>query len=132
MEKKDYPIPAIFEDYVYQAHASEIINKEHDVTATYRNIGVFKGHLVDYDIFTCFRRIKLANGFRGRSLIGFIDSTFDTLLYEADMATGLPVDIYKNHFVFQRADSSYFFQKPDTICTEMCCFQPPLYCLMSY
>ena len=132
LTEKEFPVPTIFENYVFQAHTPTTIIEEYDVHSNYRNIGVFVSHSMEYQVFTSFKRIQLANGYRGRSAIGFIQDNGDTLLFNAEMPENLPVDLYKNHFVFQRADSSYFFQTPDTLNSEICCFKPPIYCMLGY
>lgn len=76
----------------------------------------------DYVVITEFSLIPVADGLRGKSMLYLITNEADTFSYRADIRVELPIDLYKNHFVFKKGDNKYIFLKPELIDETIICF----------
>lgn len=66
LEIKPYITPSAFLDYIYQPHPEINIIDAYAVKNTFQNLGLMRRDSIIYEVFTCFRHIKLANGNKGR------------------------------------------------------------------
>jgi len=86
------------------------------------NLGTLRIDSIDYNVVSVFRKIGVADGFKGRSFLIFKNDSINfERTYEASMPSDLPIDIYENNFVFRR-DNGLFCFDGDITLEEAVCF----------
>ena len=111
-----------FPDYNL-THRDTIINTwEEGGKSEFINLGQYVSSTTTFDVLTEFSLIPVADGLRGKNRLYLVSNESDTSIYEADDRAYLPVDIYKNHFVFRNEMDQYVFVKAEVIDEEIMAF----------
>lgn len=111
-----------FPDYIITQRDTSINTWEEGGKSELINLGKYESGPSTFEVLTEFSLIPLADGIRGKSRLYLVSNESDTSIYEADDRFYLPVDIYKNHFVFKNEMEQYIFVKAEIINEEVLCF----------
>lgn len=85
-------------------------------------LGKYKTDSSSIDVILKHSEIPVADGLRGKTNLILIINKTDTLIYEPDSNSLLPIDIYSNYFVFRNNKKQYIFTKLQVIQDEIICF----------
>lgn len=111
-----------YPEYKLKENKSSIVRYKNKGSVERINLGKYNTDSVEYEIITKFSLIPVVDGLRGKSRLYLIIANQDTVIYEADSYMELPVDIYKNHFVFKKESGEYIMTKASIISEEIICF----------
>lgn len=96
---------------------------KYDVISNKLELGTYETDTSSIEVITDFKLIpNLDNGFKGKSELYLIVNINDTFRYEANNRNSLPVDLYKNHFVFINDLNQFVFVVPELIVDGAVCF----------
>ncbi|MFK8045200.1 MAG: hypothetical protein AB8B72_06880 [Crocinitomicaceae bacterium] len=125
-EQQDSRIEVIlFPEYVFTTKDTICKSWNYGGKSVFRILGNCKIKNIDFTALTEFRLIPVANGLRGKSIFYLISSHNDTLSFDAGMQEELPIDLYKNNFVFINNENQYLFGEIDQLDREIVCFNLP-------
>lgn len=95
---------------------------KHNVISSKIKLGTYQTDSSSIEVITDFKLIPIARGYKGKSELLLIINTIDTLSYEVNNRKSLPIDLYKNQFVFVTDKNQFEFVVPNLISREAVCF----------
>ncbi|MCB9198192.1 MAG: hypothetical protein H6600_07025 [Flavobacteriales bacterium] len=111
-----------FPEYTLKAKDTIVEIVEYDIINNKLQLGAYQTDTSSIEVITNFKLIPdLDNGYKGRSELFLIVNVNDTFRYEANSRKSLPIDLYKNHFVFINDLDQFVFVIPELITKEVVC-----------
>jgi len=114
-----------FPDYVFKTKDTICKSWDHGGKSVFTNLGNCKIKNRDFRVLTEFRLIPVADGLRGKSILYLVSKGNDTLTFDAIMPEELPMDLYRNNFIFINNEKQYLFGEIDQLHEEIICFNTP-------
>ena len=116
-----------FSDYKFRPKDTLFKTLEFGIQKQIIDLGMYSTDSMSYEVVAEFRLIPglEKDSPRGRSSLFLINEYRDTLMFDAGMPEDLPIDIYKNHFVFIDESGEFLFETIHVIHIEehMLCFK---------
>lgn len=124
IDSKNYSPPTLiqFPDYVITTKDTIYNTWEEGGESEKIYLGKYESESYTFQVITEFSLIPVAEGLKGKSRLYLVDNESDTLFYEADDRSYLPVDVYLNHFVFKNEMEQYVFVNIVNIEEDILCF----------
>jgi hypothetical protein len=113
----------LFPEYVFEPKDTIFKSWYYGGKSEYITLGVYEVDTIRLNVFTEFRRIPFVDGMRGKSMLCLVSMEKDTLIFLAEMPEELPIDIYKNNFVFLSQNNEYEFSELQLVLDEAACFK---------
>ncbi|MFK8037490.1 MAG: hypothetical protein AB8B74_04320 [Crocinitomicaceae bacterium] len=114
-----------FPEYVFNTKDTIFKSWDYGGESVIINLGNCKIKNKDFNALTEFRLIPVADGLRGKSIFYLISRDNDTLTFDAGMPEELPIDLYRNNFVFINNEQQYLFGEIDQLHKEIVSFNMP-------
>lgn len=88
------------------------------------SIGTYTTDTMHFNAISEFKLIPgiFADSPKGRSTLFLINEKEDTMVFDAEMPDQLPIDIYKNHFVFKDENGNFLFSTIEFLEGYTICF----------
>ena len=112
----------LYPEYIFKPKDTIYKLWEYGGKSVFIDLGICETNLGSYNAVTEFRLIPVTDGMRGRSTFYLISMEKDTMEFDAQMPEELPVDLYKNNFVFLNQVNEYSFGAINELQKEIVCF----------
>ena len=86
----------------------------------YTDLGELSLENANYNVYNCFRKIKVANGYRGQSVMLFLSSS-DTVAYLLDSQEDFP-DSLVAHSIYSNGEPTSITELSNPLCLQNGCF----------
>ena len=122
VDENKIAVVELFPEYEYIGKDTIFKSSDYGGESELITLGVCEIESVQYSAITKFSSIPFADGMRGRSFLYLISMDNDTIIYDAEMPEELPIDIYKNNFVFLNQNNEYEFSELELFGNDAACF----------
>ncbi|MFT5819502.1 MAG: hypothetical protein ACI8ZM_000726 [Crocinitomix sp.] len=113
---------SLFPEYVFTPKDTLFKRWSYGGESTTIKLGTCETVDGEFMALTKFCRIPVADGSRGRGVFYLVGVGGDILQFDAEMPTELPIDLYKNNFVFLNKENEYSFGAINELRNEIVCF----------